>query len=73
MSRVRDVRYEFLVTAPISDSVCDAFPELESGPAPGGGGTALWGPVRDDTQLAELLARFAHLGLTVVEMRQLPD
>jgi hypothetical protein len=67
------VRYEFLVGTQISDTLRAAFPELESGPSPGGGGTALWGPVRDDTQLAEFLARFAHLGLTVLEMRQLPD
>jgi len=73
VSRIKDVRYEFLIGARISETVRAAFPELEVGPSPAGGGTALWGPVRDDTQLAEFLARFAHLGLTVVEMRQLPD
>jgi hypothetical protein len=66
------VRYEFLLSVSLSATARAAFPELEVGPGPTGG-TSLWGPVRDDVHLAELLARFAYLGLTVVEMRQLPD
>jgi hypothetical protein len=66
------VRYEFLLSVQLSGTARAAFPELNAGPGPTGG-TALWGAVLDDTHLAELLARFANLGLIVVEMRQLPD
>lgn len=67
------VRYEFLVPVRLSETARAAFPELHTGAAPTGGGTALWGPVRDDEDLAGFLARFANLGLKVVEMRRLPD
>ena len=66
------MRYEFLLSVQLSRTARAAFPELKAASGPTGG-TALWGFVRDDTHLAELLARFAHLGLVVVEMRQLPD
>jgi hypothetical protein len=66
------VRYEFLLSVQLSGTARAAFPELDAAPGPTGG-TALWGAVLDDCHLAELLARFAVLGLTVVEMRQLPD
>jgi hypothetical protein len=70
---VCNVRYEFLIPVRLSDTARAAFPELNAGAAPTGGGTALWGPVHDNAELAGLLARFATLGLTVVEMRMLPD
>ncbi len=56
----------------LSPAALAAFPELTSGPAPAGG-TALWGPMQDESELAGLMARFADLGLHVVELRQLPD
>ena len=66
------VRYEFLVREQLSSRVRESFPELSitRGPV---GGTALFGPVRDDAALHGLLARFANLGLEVIEMRRLPD
>ena len=33
----------------------------------------LFGPVRDTADISTLLARIADLGLSVVEMRPLPD
>ena len=45
---------------------------LSSTPYPTGG-TVLFGPVQDEADVATLLARFADLGLSVVEMRPLPD
>jgi hypothetical protein len=66
------VRYEFLLSVQLSLTARAAFPELRAAPGPTGG-TALWGSVDDDGHLAELLERFATMGLTVVEMRQLPD
>ncbi|WP_336922853.1 hypothetical protein [Aquipuribacter sp. SD81] len=65
-------RYEFLVPGELSESVLQAFPSLQAtrGPA---GGTVLYGPVRDESELSGLLQRFASLAVRVVEVRQLPD
>ena len=65
-------RYEFLLAGSVSDSVAAAFPELSVTTSPAGG-TALFGPVQDTAQLRGLLDRFETLGLTVLELRQLPD
>jgi len=70
---VDSVRYEFLIPVRLSETARAAFPEFNTGTGPTGGGTALWGPVQDDADLAGFLTRFANLGLTVVEMRMLPD
>lgn len=66
------MRYQFLVREQLSERAGAAFPELTrtAGPV---GGTILYGDVRDEAALHGLLARFATLGLKVVEMRQLPD
>jgi hypothetical protein len=71
-SEGRGVRYEFLIRDQLSPLTREAFPELavREGPV---GGTVLFGPVVDDAALQGLLARFSNLGITVVEMRQLPD
>jgi hypothetical protein len=66
------VRYEFLIREQLSPLVRDAFPELEIHPGPVGG-TVLYGPVPDDAALHGLFARFANLGISIVELRQLPD
>ncbi|WP_205855808.1 hypothetical protein [Phytoactinopolyspora endophytica] len=65
------MRYEFLVAGRVSDTVVAAFPELDVAPAPGAD-TAMFGTVKDKAALRGLLARFDDLGLTVLEMRQLP-
>lgn len=66
------MRYEFLIREQLSPLLQGTFPELEitSGPV---GGTLLFGPVRDDAALQGILARFANLGIRVIEMRRLPD
>lgn len=66
------MRYEFIVNGSVSDVVMAALPELRSAPYPTGG-TVLFGPVRDASDVSSLLARFSDLGLSVVEMRPLPD
>jgi hypothetical protein len=66
------MRYEFIIRGSLSEDVMGALPELSSTPYPTGG-TVLFGPVRDEADVATLLARFADLGLSVVEMRRLPD
>ena len=66
------VRYEFLMHGTVSDTVLSAFPELTAAKGPAGG-TALFGAVSDDSHLHGLLARFQAFGLTLLEMRRLPD
>ena len=66
------MRYEFLVAGTVSGAVLASFPELESARGPAGG-TALYGEVEDAAHLHGLLSRFQSLGITVLEMRQLPN
>ncbi|MDP3968848.1 MAG: hypothetical protein Q8Q02_11255 [Nocardioides sp.] len=66
------MRYEFLVVGSISEAVLAALPGLSASTFPMGG-TALFGPVRDEADVSSLLARFADLGISVVEVRRLPD
>ena len=66
------MRYEFIIRGSLSEAVMAALPELSSTPYPTGG-TVLFGPVQDEADVATLFARFADLGLSVVEMRRLPD
>ena len=66
------VRYEFLLEGRLSETVLAVFPELAARPGPTGG-TVLFGPIEGTAHLSALLDRFQTLGLTVVEMRRLPD
>ncbi|MFC4606013.1 hypothetical protein [Rhodococcus kronopolitis] len=66
------VRYEFLLRGELSERVLAAFPELDVAPTPHAY-TTLYGPIDGDTRLRGMLARFDALGITVVEMRRLPD
>ena len=66
------VRYEFLLAGRVSELAASAFPELAVVASPTGG-TAMFGPVKDDAHLHGLLDRFQTFGLTIVELRQLPD
>ena len=66
------MRYEFSLASELSSTGAAAFPELTVRPRPGGG-TTLYGPVTDRAALKGLLARFENLGLSILEMRQLPD
>jgi len=66
------MRYEFLLPGRVSDSVAAAFPELAVTTS-AAGGTVLFGPIKDSAHLHGLLDRFQTFGLTVLELRQLPD
>ncbi|MFD4293788.1 hypothetical protein ACFWQG_11290 [Rhodococcus sp. NPDC058532] len=70
--RHRRTRYEFLLRGELSERALAAFPELARSHGTGDY-TRLYGPIEDDGALRAMLARFDTLGLTVVEMRQLPD
>lgn len=66
------VRYAFLVGGELSERALAAFPELQVSET-AHARTTLYGPVRSPTELRGMLARFDALGLTLVEMRRLPD
>lgn len=66
------VRYEFLLAGGISEVAAASFPELRRSTGPAGG-AVLFGEVEDEAHLHGLLDRFRVLGLSLVEMRQLPD
>ena len=66
------MRYEFIVEQRVQDDVASQVPELSTAAFPPGG-TSLFGPVRDEADVQTLFARLRHLGLSVVEMRRLPD
>ena len=51
----------------------EEFPELEESAVIKMRGSVLYGRVLDGPHLHGLLDRFQTLGLTVVEMRRLPD
>ncbi len=66
------VRYEFLIEGELSERAQAAFPDLATAEVPMPF-TRLFGPVNDEAALRGMLARFDALGLTVVELRRLPD
>lgn len=68
----RGIRYEFVVEGDLSERAKAAFPDLAVARVPLTY-TRLFGPIDDDTALRGMLARFDALGLTVVELRRLPD
>ncbi len=65
------MRYEFRVAGAVSKPLGEASPELDRTPMPDH--TLFHGGVTDEAHLYGLLMRFQSLGLSVVEMRQLPD
>ncbi len=65
-------RYQFLIDGEVSDRVKAAFPELSVSPT-AGGYTSLYGPVADHSAMRSIMARLDSLGLTVAELRRLPD
>ena len=64
-------RYEFRVTGRLSERAKGAFDGMEVVDAPAE--TIIRGTVVDDSHLHGILARFQSLGLTLLEMRRLPD
>ncbi|MEU8895817.1 hypothetical protein [Nocardia sp. NPDC048505] len=65
-------RYQFVVDGELSERALSAFPDLSVAPREHGT-TLLHGTVADPTAMRGILARLDNLGLTLLEMRQLPD
>ncbi|AXK89248.1 hypothetical protein [Nocardia farcinica] len=66
-------RYQFIIDGGLSERARAAFPELTATVAPHKTATTLFGPVPDSTAMRGILARIDDLGLTLLEMRRLPD
>ena len=66
------MRYGFIVKGQVPDEVVDDLPGMSRAHHPTGG-TSLYGPVRDESDVLSLLARLRDHGLPVVEFRPLPD
>lgn len=70
----REMRYQFTLAERLSDDTLIDFPELlEATDLAGHWGTVLFGVVTDRAHLYELLQRCDVLGLTVMDLRVLPD
>lgn len=68
------MRYQFTFAELVSADTLIDFPELEeAADLAGHWATVLFGPVVDRTHLYELLHRCDVLGLTVIDLRVLPD
>ncbi|WP_432056872.1 hypothetical protein [Streptomyces sp. bgisy022] len=65
------MRYEIRIDGRLSQTLADAFPELDH--VVMSGQTVLFGTVLDEAHLYGLLTRCQSLGLRVLEMRQLPE
>ncbi|MEV0248899.1 hypothetical protein AB0H76_20010 [Nocardia sp. NPDC050712] len=65
-------KYRFVVEGELSERALTAFPDLSAIP-PHDGTTVLCGTVADHTAMRGVLARLDNLGLTLLEMRQLPE
>ncbi|WP_336879574.1 hypothetical protein [Rhodococcus globerulus] len=72
MSPIFPTRYQFLIDGEVSDRVKAAFPQLQVGRSVGGF-TTLFGLVCDHSSLRSIMARLDVLGLTLAELRRLPD
>ncbi|MEP6650844.1 MAG: hypothetical protein ABJA74_13195 [Lapillicoccus sp.] len=67
------MRNEFILEERLSASTLEAFPELQESAAIQVPDSVLYGTVLDGPHLHGLLDRFQTVGLTIVEMRRLPD
>ncbi len=65
-------RYQFIIDGELSERAQAAFPDLTIGRS-AGGSTSMYGAVGDPTTLRSVLDRLESLGLTIVELRRLPD
>jgi hypothetical protein len=65
------LRYEFVVDGKVTAGALDQFPGFSATTLPSG--TAIFGPVCDDSDVQSVVARLFSLELPVVEVRPLPD
>jgi hypothetical protein len=66
------MRYQFVVQNAVSNEIARELPDMTLTSFPMGG-TAVFGPVRDEADAWSMLARISNLGLSVVDVHPLPD
>lgn len=66
------MRYVFVVKGSVTSDALEALPGMSATRHPAGG-TAVYGPVEEAAGLLGVLERLRDLGLSVVEIRRLPD
>ena len=66
------MRYQFVVEQPVSNEVAAELSDMSMTSTPTGG-TALFGPMRDEADVWSMFARMGDLGLSVVHVHPLPD
>lgn len=66
------IRYQFVIDGELSERAQAAFPDLTFMPSVVGS-TTMYGAVGDPIDLRGILDRLESLGLTIVELRRLPD
>ena len=66
------MRYEFIVRGKVSDTVLESLPGFTLAQLPTGG-SALCSPPGKQCGLLDIVARLGDLGVSVVEIRSLPD
>lgn len=66
------MRYEFVVSGRLTETMAAAFPELKVSDRPCAG-TSLFGPVIDRAHFDGLLARFSDMGFEIIDVHRLPD
>lgn len=66
------MRYQFVVQHAVSDEMAAELPDMCVTSFPTGG-TAVFGPVRDEADVWSMFARISNLGLSVVDVHPLPD
>lgn len=66
------IRYQFLIDGEVSDRVNATSSGMKVAPTVGGY-TSLSGPVADHIAMRSVMARIDLLGLTIAELRRLPD
>ncbi|MDV6271803.1 hypothetical protein [Rhodococcus globerulus] len=66
------IRYQFLIDGDVSDHMNVTFPDMKVA-STAGGYTSLHGPAADYIAMRSIMARLDSLGLTIAELRKLPD
>ncbi|TQM57873.1 hypothetical protein [Humibacillus xanthopallidus] len=66
------MRYQFIVAGSPSDRVAAAFPQLTVQPASDLGGMSLHGELTDQAAVRAVISTLDDLGLTLLELRQIP-
>ena len=66
------MRYQLVVQQPVTKEIAAELSDMSVTSFPTGG-TAVFGPMRDEADVWSMFARIGALGLSVVDVHPLPD